>query len=82
MYCRICGSETSVKFYPSKKMALCHYCSILTPKKASRENFLKRYFGKELKNVPTETQKEFYSDYLMSIHTVESYIRSTVSEEY
>jgi len=79
MYCRICGSEKDVKFYPAKRQSLCKWCAADTPSKLSRDEFEKRYWGAEVDTVPTFFRREFYSDYLASDCDMEKYIDQTTS---
>lgn len=79
MMCRICGTEKKVKFYPSKRQALCQYCAEDTPPKVGRESFEAKYWGAEVSNVPDAIRREFYSDYLASSCNVEQYMADTIS---
>jgi hypothetical protein len=81
MHCRICGTEKNVRMMPSKgHQAMCPDCSKETPKKASRENFLRAYFGPKWEDVPQGIRGEFFSDYLASTHTVPEYIEATTTQ--
>jgi len=79
MMCRICGAEKKVKFYPSKRQALCPLCAEDTPSKVSRETFDTKYWGQEANSVPDAIRREFYSDYLASNCDVEQYMADTIS---
>lgn len=78
MYCRICGDETNVKFYPSKRQALCPHCAKDTPAKIGREQFDKRYWS-DSDDVNESIKREFYADYLASEHAYDEYVKATVS---
>lgn len=77
MYCKICGDEKNVKFYPKKRQNLCFSCSQDTPKKVSRENFDAKYWGKK-EEVSEGTKKSFYEDYLASKYTLKEYLDATI----
>lgn len=79
MYCRICGTENGLKYYPRKLQTLCYACAEDTPAKVGREKFDREYWGTELPNVPESTRREFYEDYLCSTHTLPAYILATTS---
>lgn len=79
MYCRICGTEKSLKYYPRKLQTLCPPCAADTPAKVSKETFDREYWGVELPNVPESTRAEFYDDYLCSTHMLPEYILATTS---
>ncbi len=78
MYCRICGDENGVKYYPSKKNVLCPACAKDTPRKASFDRFNKVYFRSD-HNCPPAIRKEFYDDYKASTHNLREYVKATVS---
>ena len=78
MYCKICGTEYKVKFRPSKLQNLCEFCNKETPKKMSKHNFDKKYWGKDFESVPQSVRSEFYSDYLASSNTFKKYLEETV----
>lgn len=91
--CKICGSENApywfegewLKIYPGKGwQALCLPCAKKTPDKVTREQFEAKYWVNEdgscgAESVSPATRKEFYSDYLASTDTLESYIKTTTS---
>ena len=80
MYCRICGSEENVRYYATKRQALCPYCSKDTPPKVNREAFDKKYWAGDNTPPPDSIKREFYADYLASCHgSIESYIEATTS---
>jgi hypothetical protein len=77
MYCRICGDEANVRYYPRKRQALCRHCAKDTPAKVDRATFDKLYWGKD--DVPESTKREFYADYLASTcGSVASYVDATM----
>jgi len=82
MCCSICGTDnTSVRVYISKgRQCMCIDCARETPRKASKENFLKAYFGPKWEDVPRGIRKEFFSDYLASTHNVADYIEATTTQ--
>ena len=79
MYCRICGSETDIRFYARNRGALCGSCAEDTPAKVGRATFDREYWGKESANVPESTKREFYSDYRASSNNLAEYIEATTS---
>jgi len=80
MSCRICGTERDVKFRLRSLMSLCATCHSTTPKKASRDYFDKKYWGKYAKDVPERTKREFFSDYkTSSCKSVAEYYEQTTS---
>lgn len=82
MYCRICGDEENVKYYPAKRQTLCTFCAKDTPRKVSRETFDKRYWVSDDPNEappPESIKLEFYADYLASGDTLDEYIEATTS---
>lgn len=78
--CKICGHEDKKEkliFRTSPFGYFCPSCSKYTPKKASRRNFDKAYWGKDKNTVPESTKIEFYSDYCASECTLSEYISQT-----
>jgi hypothetical protein len=76
MYCRICGDESGVEFRGRSRMALCESCHTDTPRKVSREEFDRVFWGTgpEAADVHESTRREFYDDYRTSTYgTAESY---------
>ena len=79
MYCRICGDESNIKYYVSKRQSLCPSCAKDTPAKVGRESFDRKYWAKD-DDCPEAIRREFYADYLASSHgSIESYIEATTS---
>ncbi len=79
MYCRVCGDSRNVRFYSSKRQALCAACAKETPAKVGREAFDRQYWGGEAGTVPEAIKREFYSDYVASTHDLPDYIEHTAS---
>lgn len=80
MYCRICGDEEGIEFYPKQRQVLCRTCKRNTPSKVSRSEFDRAYWH-DAPDVADSTKREFYSDYLASSYAVKEYIQiSTMSE--
>jgi hypothetical protein len=80
MYCKVCGSEENVKFYPNKLQALCKFCADETPNKVGFDRFVSFYFpGDDIYHgeVPYSTKKEFYDDYRTSTYNLENYKQAT-----
>lgn len=78
MYCRICGEENNVKYYATKRQALCRHCAKDTPAKVSRAAFDRKYWAGD-DDCPESIRREFYADYLASRHgSIESYMEATV----
>lgn len=79
MYCRICGDERDVQFYPDKGMqALCRSCASDTPRKVGFDEFFKAYWpGATIESVGRAIAREFYSDYIASSHNLKEYIKAT-----
>jgi hypothetical protein len=78
MYCKVCGDERDVQYYPAKRQTLCPTCAAETPRKVSRRAFDAAYWDGE-DDCPESTRREFYEDYLHSDSTLEDYIERTVS---
>ena len=74
MYCRICGDETSVKYYPAKRQSLCAFCAKDTPRKVSFETFVAKMFAGD-EDCPNSIKRDFYDDYKASSDTLDEYIR-------
>ena len=79
-YCRICGDETGVEYYPTKHNSLCPSCAAGIPDKVSRESFDVAYWGKDRKDVPQPIRGDFYDDYRASTCTLDEYIIQTTKE--
>ncbi len=79
MYCRICGDESGVKYYPAKRQSLCPFCAKDTPRKVGRDAFDKAYWAGDDEPPPEGIKREFYSDYLASSYTLAEYIENTTS---
>ena len=77
-YCRICGDERGTEYRPAQRQTLCESCWRDTPRKVSRAEFDRAYWGSDDEPCAA-TKREFYSDYLASASTLEDYIRSTTS---
>lgn len=81
MFCRVCGSEENVKVRADIQCrAICKQCYKGMPKKVSKDIFDLIYWKND-KRIPDSVKKEFYSDYLYSMHDIESYIEHTVSHD-
>ena len=79
MYCRICGDEDRVKFYPAKRQSLCPHCAKDTPANVGREAFDAKYWATG-DDVPQAIRRDFYEDYLASRHSsVAKYLEATTS---
>jgi len=76
MYCRICGTDQSVKYRRGPRMNMCGCCSKDTPKKSSYENFNKRYWS-DPRLVTESVKRSFYNDYKTSMCNLEQYIDQT-----
>lgn len=74
MYCRICGDESNVKFYPSKRQSLCDFCAKDTPAKVSFDTFCAAMFKGD-EDCPRSIMRDFYDDYKASSDTLDAYIR-------
>jgi hypothetical protein len=80
MYCRICGDESSVEYRDRSRMFLCASCHADTPRKATREEFDRVYWGQgpEADSVPEGTKRDFFEDYKASRYcSVETYHDAT-----
>lgn len=77
MYCRVCGSESCVKWRGAQRNYLCDSCCADTPKKVSRSEFERAYWGNE--KPIAGIANEFWEDYLNSECTLERYITETTS---
>jgi hypothetical protein len=80
MYCKICGSEEGAKWRHKQRNRLCVPCLKTTPAKIPWESFDKRYWGKNFRDVPLSTRREFYADYKASSNTFLEY-KATTSYE-
>lgn len=79
MYCKICGDEMNVRYYPSKHNSLCPCCASDTPRKVRFELFNRIYFAGD-RDCPESTRKEFYTDYLSSKYNLRDYMAKTISD--
>lgn len=75
MYCRICGDETNVKYYPAKRQSLCRHCAKDTPAKVSFETFCKAIFQGD-EECPHAIKRDFYDDYKASRDTLKEYAKA------
>ena len=77
-YCHVCGAEEAV-FYPACRNWLCQSCRQDTPSKIDRTSFNRKYWGKEISEVPESIRREFYEDYLASTCTFAQYVKDTTT---
>ena len=81
MQCRVCGTEEgNVDYRAKKRQSLCDACNRETPNKIGRDEFSRRYWGAGYETVPPGTLREFYSDYLASMHNFNDYRRATTCD--
>jgi hypothetical protein len=81
MYCRVCGSEESVKLRVKIDCKpICKTCYKGMPKKVSKDIFDLVYWQND-KKIPEGVKKEFYSDYLYSLADLETYLEQTTSQD-
>ena len=79
--CRICGVE-GAEYRRRSHLFLCKPCAESTPRKMSRPNFDKKYWGAGFRSVPLSIRKEFYDDYRKSSSTYIEYVESTTYQTY
>ena len=82
MYCRICATHRTVSFRRACRMNLCDHCASETPRKASRANFDRAYWGAKFATVPESTRREFFNDYKVSCCTLAEYKEKTTGDLY
>ena len=75
--CRICG-DGGARYRTAARNVLCDSCSNDTPAKCTLEEFREEYFAGD--DPPLSVLREFYADYLASMHTLAEYIKATTSE--
>ena len=75
--CTICASTVKVAHRKHCMMTLCEICSEDTPKKLTREQFDRIYWGARVSEVATNVKREFYDDYKKSTLNVFDYIMET-----
>lgn len=80
MKCQVCSSTDNVGRYWDKGLTLCDPCATDTPDKVSRIMFDRLYWGVDYLDVPECTRREFYSDYMHGVDTLDEYIRTTTEE--
>jgi len=77
-YCQICGDERNIHYIGAARQFLCPTCAGDTPQKVSRDEFERAYWLADGGELPCySVRKEFYEDYLRSVHTLEEYINRT-----
>jgi hypothetical protein len=77
MYCRICGDENDVKYYPDKRQSLCPSCASDTPRKVGLGVFAKAMFPPDVDEMPPRAiVRDFYEDYLASSQGLLDYVQN------
>jgi hypothetical protein len=80
MNCRICGSgkERGAAWIPERRQNLCISCEMVAPPVTTREKFESVFWARLQPDIPEDTRREIYEDFLSSGLSIKQYMLNSL----